>query len=139
MEVLDRDRLQVIDPIDDCQDVEEAPEEEVLTCGDLKEPFEKHSVKVSALKDIMEPIDAAEASFEAVSENNPQNLKEPEVEADANEVQVEFEEVLDLKTAASCHKPQNGSSIRKINESGGVTAEKVLTEGDMKEPKEVGF
>ena len=129
-EVLDRDLLQVIDPIDDCQDVEEAPEEGVLT--------EKRSVKVSALKDRKKPIDAAEVLFEAVYENNPQNLKKPEgleeVEADATEVQAEFEEVLDLKTAASCHELQNGSSIRKINESVGVTAEKVLTEGDMKEP-----
>ena len=92
-EVLDRDLLQVIDPIDDCQDVEEAPEEGVLT--------EKRSVKVSALKDRKKPIDAAEASFEAVYENNPQNLKKPEgleeVEADATEVQAEFEEVLVLK------------------------------------------
>ena len=83
-EVLDRDCLQVIDPRSDCQDVEEAPEKEVLTEGDG---------------------------------NNPQNLNSlEELEADEDEVQAEFE-VMDLETAASCHKLQNGSCIRKTNES----------------------
>jgi hypothetical protein len=44
-EELDRDSLLVIDPISDCQDVEEAPEGEVLTDGDLKEPFEENLSK----------------------------------------------------------------------------------------------
>ena len=39
-----------------------------------------------------------------------------ELKADENEVQAEFE-VMDIETAASCHKLQNGSSIRKTNES----------------------
>jgi hypothetical protein len=76
-----------------------------------------------------------EASPEVVSQNNPQNLKELEglVEVEADEVQAEFEEVLDLETAASCHKLQNGSSIRKTNNSVGGTAEEVLTERGIKE------
>ena len=41
---------------------------------------------------------------------------------------------MDLETAASCQELQNGSSIRKTNESVGGTAEEVLTEKDMKEP-----
>ena len=61
-EVLERDSLLVIDPISDCQDVKEAQEEKVLT-----------EVTVSTLKDVKEPIDAVEASFEAASQNNPQN------------------------------------------------------------------
>jgi hypothetical protein len=104
-EVLDRELLEVIDPAAVCQDVEEAPEDEVLTAGDL---------------------------------NNQQNLKEldglVEAEADEDEVQAEFEEVSELKTVASCHELQNGSSIRKTNKSVGGNAEEVLTEGDLKEP-----
>ena len=104
-EVLDRDCLQVVEPIADCQDVEEAPEDEVLTEGVM---------------------------------NNPQKYKELdgliEVEADEDEVITDFEEVLDLETASSCHELQNGSCIRKANESVGGTAEVVLTERDMKQP-----
>ena len=91
--MLDRDSLLVIDPIADSQDVEEA-----LTDGDLKEPFEEYSVKVSTLKDVKKPIDAVVASPEVVSQNNPKNLKVLEglVEVESDEVHAEFEEVLDL-------------------------------------------
>ena len=99
-EVLDRDCLEVIDPIAGCQDVEEAPEDEVLTEGVM---------------------------------NNPRKLKELEGLIEVDDVQAEFEEVLDLETANSCHELQNGSSIRKTNESVGGTAEEVLTERDVKE------
>ena len=101
-EVFDRDCLQVIDPGTDCQDVE-APADEVLTKEDS---------------------------------NNPPNLIDlgefVELKADVDEVQAELEEVLDLETAASCHKLQNGSSIRKTNESVDGTEKEVLT--NLKEP-----
>ena len=103
--MLDRDSLQVVDPKADCQEVEEAPEDEVLTEGVI---------------------------------NNSQKYKEQdgliEVEADEDEVITDFEEVLHLETASSCHDLQNGSCIRKANESVGGTAEVVLTERDMKQP-----
>ena len=37
-----------------------------------------------------------------------------------------FKEVLDLETAVSCHKLQNGSSIRKTNESVNGTEKEIL-------------
>ena len=39
-EVLDRDSLQVVDPKADCQEVEEAPEDEVLNEGVMNNPQE---------------------------------------------------------------------------------------------------
>ena len=69
--MLDRDRLEVIDPIADCQDVEEAPEDEVLTEGVMNNPR-----KLKELVGLIE-VDDVQAEFEEVPRQNDFSAPRP--------------------------------------------------------------